>query len=96
VLFCAIDLATVTAERPYYQPPAEMDFDDARCRLRQHPMLLLGVARHASGKVRPGGTLLFMAAKQQRAALGPRARLASGVVRRATLAGRGMGVLRSG
>ena len=37
-----------------------MDFDEARRALTEHLMLMLGVARYAAGKVRPGGTLLFM------------------------------------
>jgi NAD(P)-dependent dehydrogenase (short-subunit alcohol dehydrogenase family) len=37
-----------------------MDFDQARRALQDHPMLMLGVARHAAGRVRRGGTLLFM------------------------------------
>jgi NAD(P)-dependent dehydrogenase (short-subunit alcohol dehydrogenase family) len=37
-----------------------MDFDEARRALQEHPMLMAGVARYATGKVRPGGTLLFM------------------------------------
>ena len=37
-----------------------MDFEEARRALQAHPMLMAGVARHAAGKVRPGGTLLFM------------------------------------
>jgi NAD(P)-dependent dehydrogenase (short-subunit alcohol dehydrogenase family) len=55
-----IDHVMVTAGRPYYAPLAEMDFDEARRALQEHPMLMLGVARHAAGKVRPGGTLLFI------------------------------------
>jgi NAD(P)-dependent dehydrogenase (short-subunit alcohol dehydrogenase family) len=55
-----IDHVMVTAGRPYYAPLAEMDFDEARGALQEHPMLMVGVARHAAGKVRPGGTLLFM------------------------------------
>ena len=39
-----------------------MDFDQARLALKEHPMLMLGVARYATSKVRPGGTLLFMGA----------------------------------
>ena len=50
----------VTAGGPYYAPLAEMDFDEARRALQEHPMLMLGVARYSAGKVRPGGTLLFM------------------------------------
>jgi NAD(P)-dependent dehydrogenase (short-subunit alcohol dehydrogenase family) len=55
-----IDQVMVTAGGPYYAPLAEMDFDAARRALQQHPMLMVGVARHAAGKVRRGGTLLFM------------------------------------
>ena len=55
-----IDHVMVTGGGPYYAPLADMDFDEARRSLQRHPMLMLGVARHAAGKVRPGGTLLFM------------------------------------
>ncbi len=55
-----IDHVMVTAGGPYYAPLAEIDFDEARRALQEHPMLMVGVARHAPGKVRPGGTLLFM------------------------------------
>jgi NAD(P)-dependent dehydrogenase (short-subunit alcohol dehydrogenase family) len=55
-----IDHVMVTAGGPYYAPLAEMDFDEGRRALQEHPMLMVGVARHAAGKVRPGGTLVFM------------------------------------
>jgi len=55
-----IDHVMVTAGGPYYATLAEMDFQDARRALQEHPMLMLGIARYATGKVRPGGTLLFM------------------------------------
>jgi len=55
-----IDHVMVTAGGPYYAPLAEMDFDEARRALAEHPMLMVGIARHAAGKVRPAGTLLFM------------------------------------
>lgn len=55
-----IDHVMVTAGRPYYARLADMDFDEVRRALAEHPMLMLGVARHAAGKVRRGGTLLFM------------------------------------
>ena len=55
-----IDHVMVTAGRPYYSPLAEMDFDEARRALHEHMMVMLGVARYAGGKVRPGGSLLFM------------------------------------
>jgi NAD(P)-dependent dehydrogenase (short-subunit alcohol dehydrogenase family) len=55
-----IDHVLVTAGGPYYSLLADMDFDEARRALAEHPMLMLGVARYAGGKVRPGGSLLFM------------------------------------
>ena len=55
-----IDHVMVTAGGPYYAPLAEMDFDEVRGALQEHPMVMLGVARYAAGKVRPGGTLVFM------------------------------------
>jgi len=55
-----IDHVLVTAGGPYYAPLAEMDFHEARRALTEHPMLMLAVARYGAGKVRPGGTLLFM------------------------------------
>jgi len=55
-----IDHVMVTAGGPYYAPLAEMDFDEGRRALQQHPMLMAGVARYGAPKVRPGGTLVFM------------------------------------
>jgi NAD(P)-dependent dehydrogenase (short-subunit alcohol dehydrogenase family) len=55
-----IDHVMVTAGAPYYARLADMDFDEARRALVQHPMLMAGVARYAADKTRPGGTLLFM------------------------------------
>jgi NAD(P)-dependent dehydrogenase (short-subunit alcohol dehydrogenase family) len=55
-----IDHVLVTAGGPYYSPLAQMDFEEVRRALAEHPMVMLGVARHAQGKMRPGGTLLFM------------------------------------
>lgn len=37
-----------------------MDFEQARRAISEHMLLALEVARNAAGKVRPGGTLLFM------------------------------------
>jgi NAD(P)-dependent dehydrogenase (short-subunit alcohol dehydrogenase family) len=65
-----IDHVMVTAGRPYYAALADMDFDEARRAFAAHPLLLLGVARHAVGKVRPGGTLLSMAGIAGRPAVG--------------------------
>src|SRR4051794_3900220 len=55
-----IEHVRVTAGRPYYSTVADMDFAEARYALQEHPMLMLGVARYAGGKVRRGGSLLFM------------------------------------
>jgi NAD(P)-dependent dehydrogenase (short-subunit alcohol dehydrogenase family) len=55
-----IDHVLVTAGGPYYAPLAEMDFEKARRSFEGHPMMMLGLARFTSGKVRPGGTLLFV------------------------------------
>ena len=55
-----IDHVMVTAGGPYYSLLADMDFDEARRALQEHPMLMFGVARYAADKVRPGGSLLFM------------------------------------
>jgi NAD(P)-dependent dehydrogenase (short-subunit alcohol dehydrogenase family) len=55
-----IDHVLVTAGRPYYAPLADLDFDEARRALSEHMMVMLAVARHAGGLVRPGGSLLFM------------------------------------
>ena len=55
-----IDHVLVTGPGPYYAPLAEFDFDKARRDVEAHLLLPLQVARHAAGRVRPPGTLLFM------------------------------------
>jgi NAD(P)-dependent dehydrogenase (short-subunit alcohol dehydrogenase family) len=55
-----IDHVLVTGPGPYYAPLAEFDLDKARRDVDAHLFLPLQVARNAIGKVRPGGTLLFM------------------------------------
>lgn len=55
-----IDHVLATAGRPYYATLADMDFGEARRALQEHPMLMLGVARHSTGRIRPGGSLVFM------------------------------------
>ena len=55
-----IDHVRVTGGGPYYAPLAEMDFAQARRSVDDHLWLALHLARNAIGKVRPGGTLLFM------------------------------------
>ena len=55
-----IDHVLVTGPGPYYAPLAELDLAKARRDVEAHLLLPLQVARNAAGKVRPGGTLLFM------------------------------------
>ena len=55
-----IDHVLVTGPGPYYAPLAEFDLDEARREVDAHLFLPIEVARNAVGKVRPGGTLLFM------------------------------------
>jgi NAD(P)-dependent dehydrogenase (short-subunit alcohol dehydrogenase family) len=55
-----VDHVAVTAGRPYYAPLPDMDVADAGRYVAEHVELLLAVARHATGTVRPGGTLVFM------------------------------------
>jgi NAD(P)-dependent dehydrogenase (short-subunit alcohol dehydrogenase family) len=55
-----IDHVMVTAGRPHYGRLVEMDVAQARSALDEHLLLVLDVARNAAGKVKPGGTLLFM------------------------------------
>jgi len=59
-LAAPVDHVMVTAGRPYYSALSDMDFDDARRGLYEHPMVMLGVARYGAPHVRAGGCLLFM------------------------------------
>jgi NAD(P)-dependent dehydrogenase (short-subunit alcohol dehydrogenase family) len=55
-----IDHVMVTAGGPHYGRLLDMDFEQARRALDEHPLLMLQVARNAAHKIRPGGTLVFM------------------------------------
>jgi NAD(P)-dependent dehydrogenase (short-subunit alcohol dehydrogenase family) len=55
-----IDHVLVTAGGPSYSPLLEMTADQVRDALSDHVVLGLEVARYAVGKMRPGGTLIFM------------------------------------
>jgi len=55
-----VDHVMVTAGGQYYARLADIDFAQARRAIDEHLILTLQVARYAAGKVRPGGTLLFM------------------------------------
>ena len=56
----SIDHVLVTAGGPHYGPLLEMDADQVRDAISDHVVLALEVARHARGRMRPGGTLLLM------------------------------------
>jgi NAD(P)-dependent dehydrogenase (short-subunit alcohol dehydrogenase family) len=55
-----IDHVLVTAGGPHYVPLLQMDADEVRDAISDHMVLALEVARHAVGKMRPGGSLLLM------------------------------------
>jgi NAD(P)-dependent dehydrogenase (short-subunit alcohol dehydrogenase family) len=50
----------VTGPGPYYAPLADLDHARVVSDFDGHLWLAIEVARHAVGRVRPGGTLLFM------------------------------------
>jgi len=55
-----IDHVLVTGPGPYYAPLADLDVEQARRDIEAHVLLPIQIARNAVGKVRSGGTLLFM------------------------------------
>lgn len=55
-----IDHVLVTAGRPHYGALLEMDLEDARRDLAEHALLAVQVSRSAVGRLRPGGSLLFL------------------------------------
>ena len=55
-----VDHVMVTAGAPYYAPMKDMDLDRVREDVEAHLLLPLHVGRLAIGRVRPGGTLLFI------------------------------------
>jgi NAD(P)-dependent dehydrogenase (short-subunit alcohol dehydrogenase family) len=55
-----LDHVLVTAGGNYYARLADLDFAQARKLIDEHLLLPLHIARCATGRVRPGGSLLFM------------------------------------
>lgn len=55
-----VDHVLVTGPGPYYAPLAEFELDKARDDIEAHLLLPIQIARYASNKVRPCGTVLFM------------------------------------
>jgi NAD(P)-dependent dehydrogenase (short-subunit alcohol dehydrogenase family) len=76
-LVAPIDHVMVTAGGPHYGPLLEMTSDEVRDAISGHAVLALDVARNAVGKMRPGGTLLFIGGTGGR-------RISPGVVSAAT------------
>jgi NAD(P)-dependent dehydrogenase (short-subunit alcohol dehydrogenase family) len=64
-----IDHVLVTGPGPHDVPLVELDIDEARRDLEAHLLLPLQVARQATSKVRPGGTLLFTGCNDGRHAI---------------------------
>jgi NAD(P)-dependent dehydrogenase (short-subunit alcohol dehydrogenase family) len=56
-----IDHVMLTGPGPYYGPLADLDRERAHRDFDDHLWLAIEVARNSVGRVRPGGTLLFMA-----------------------------------
>jgi NAD(P)-dependent dehydrogenase (short-subunit alcohol dehydrogenase family) len=68
-----IDHVLFTGSGPYYAPLAELDFDKVRADIDSHILVPVQIAREAVGRVRPGGTLLFIGGtggRRPRAGLG--------------------------
>jgi NAD(P)-dependent dehydrogenase (short-subunit alcohol dehydrogenase family) len=63
-----VDHVLVTGPGPYYAPLAELDVEQARREAEAHLFLPLAIARNAAGRIRAGGTLLFMGGTGGRAA----------------------------
>ncbi len=55
-----VDHVMVTGPGPYYAPLAELDRERTHRAFDDHQWLAVEVARLSAGRVRPGGTLLFM------------------------------------
>ena len=58
-----IDHVMVTAGRPFYAPLAEMDLDEARRYVAEELGTPLVIARNAVGRVRAGGSLIFISGR---------------------------------
>ena len=61
-----VDHVMVTGPGPYYAPLADLDHERAIRDFDGHLWLAIEVARYAVGRVRPGGTLLFMSGTSAR------------------------------
>jgi NAD(P)-dependent dehydrogenase (short-subunit alcohol dehydrogenase family) len=73
-----IDHVLVTGPGPYYAPLAELDRARAVRNFEAHQWLAIAVAQRSVGRVRPGGTLLFMGGTGGRAPGPGRSLIAAG------------------
>jgi NAD(P)-dependent dehydrogenase (short-subunit alcohol dehydrogenase family) len=55
-----IDHILITAGTPHYKPLLEMTAEDVAESLSDHVVMGLRVAQHTLGRIRPGGSLIFM------------------------------------
>jgi NAD(P)-dependent dehydrogenase (short-subunit alcohol dehydrogenase family) len=55
-----VDHVMVTGPGPYYAPLADLDRERAHRDFDAHIWLAIAVTQHAVGRVRPGGTLIFI------------------------------------
>jgi NAD(P)-dependent dehydrogenase (short-subunit alcohol dehydrogenase family) len=55
-----IDHVMLSGSGPYYAPLQETDFDQVRKDIDRHLVVPAQVGRHAIGRVRPGGSLVFI------------------------------------
>jgi NAD(P)-dependent dehydrogenase (short-subunit alcohol dehydrogenase family) len=69
-LLAPVDHVMVTGGGPSYSTLLGLNTAQVRQALTDHATLMVSVARNAVGKVRPGGTLLFMGAAGDRVAPG--------------------------
>ena len=81
-----IDHVLVTGPGPYYAPLAELDRERAHRDWDNHQWLAIAVAQHAVGRVRAGGTLLFMAGTSREQGVGMSLMAASGAALPALIA----------
>ncbi|HEV3046351.1 MAG TPA: SDR family oxidoreductase [Solirubrobacteraceae bacterium] len=70
-----VDHVMVTAGGPHYGRLLELTADELRHALSDHLLLAIEAARNAAGRVRPGGTLLFMSPERGKPAVGSGAEL---------------------
>jgi NAD(P)-dependent dehydrogenase (short-subunit alcohol dehydrogenase family) len=56
----AVDHVMLTAGGPAYMQLSSMNLDDARRHLDERLSVMLGIALFSRGKIRPGGSLLFV------------------------------------